>query len=73
VDGVLASRVAGELGEAAIIRTLDDGSMEFAVPCRNVSAFRTWVLAMVDRAEVLEPESVRTHLIEWLTDLERAG
>jgi predicted DNA-binding transcriptional regulator YafY len=73
VDAVLASRVVGELGEAAIVRSLDDGSMEFSVPCRNVSAFRTWLLAMVDRVEVLAPADVRAHVIEWLVDLERAG
>jgi predicted DNA-binding transcriptional regulator YafY len=73
VDALLASRVAGELGESAIVRTLDDGGMEFAVPCRNVPAFRSWLLAMVDRAEVLEPAHVRAHVMEWLADLERAG
>lgn len=73
VDAVLASRVAGELGDAAIMATHDDGSMDFSVPCRNLPAFRTWVLAMVDRAEVLEPASVRAHVVAWLTELERAG
>ena len=73
VDAVVATRVAGELGEAAIVRLLDDGSTEFAVPCRNLAAFRTWLLAMVDRAEVIEPAHVRAHIVDWLTDLERAG
>jgi len=73
VDAVLASRVAGELGDDAIMVTHEDGSMDFAVPCRNLPAFRTWLLAMVDRAEVLEPASVRAHVVEWLSELERAG
>lgn len=73
VDAILANRVAGELGEASIVRTLDDGAMEFAVPCRNLGAFRSWLLAMVDRAEVLEPAHVRDHIIEWLIELERAS
>jgi hypothetical protein len=31
------------------------------------------LLAMVDRAEVLEPADVREHVVEWLTNLERLG
>ena len=73
VDSTLANRVAEELGEGAIVRRGDDGSIDFQVPCANLDVFRTWLLAMVDRAEVLEPLDVRQHIVEWLEDLVRLG
>ena len=73
VDAPLADRVVNELGEDSIIQRGADGSIDFLVPCANLDAFRSWLLAMVDRAEVLEPADVRSHVIEWLADLERLG
>jgi len=73
VDAPLAERVVGELGEESIVYRGEDGSIDFLVPCTNVASFRTWLLAMVDRAEVLEPDDVRQHVVEWLSELERLG
>jgi proteasome accessory factor B len=73
VDAPLAERVVGELGEESIVRRGTDGSIDFLVPCANLDAFRSWLLAMVDRAEVLEPADVRAHVVEWLTNVERLG
>lgn len=73
VDATLAARVTEELGEASIVRRNDDGSIDFSVPCANLPVFRNWLLAMVDRAEVLEPTDVRAHVIEWLEELVRLG
>ena len=33
----------------------------------NMDAFRLWLFAMVDRAEVLSPPAIRAQVIEWLT------
>jgi proteasome accessory factor B len=73
VDSTLANRVVEELGEGAIVQRRDDGSIDFSIPCANIDVFRTWVLAMVDRAEVLEPLDVRQHVVQWLEDLVRLG
>lgn len=73
VDAIFAERVASELGDYAVVQTGEDGSIDVLVPCSNLAAFRSWLLAMVDRAEVLEPADVRAHVIEWLTELEREG
>ena len=69
VDAELAATVEREMGSRAVLARNGDGSAEFAVPCGNLDAFRTWVLAMVHRAEVLGPADVRAHVVEWLEDL----
>jgi len=62
-------QVVREFGEGAIERHESDGSAVFNVPCSNLSAFRLWLFAMVDKAEVLEPLEVRDIVIGWLDDL----
>ena len=69
VDASLAAGVRNEFGDAAIIRERPDRSIEFAIPCANMSAFRLWLFAMVENAEVLEPASVRNQVIQWLERL----
>jgi len=69
VDASLVAGVRNEFGSAAIIRERADGSAEFAIPCANLSAFRLWLFAMVESAEVLAPASVREQVIQWLEEL----
>lgn len=69
VDASLVKQVVREFGEGAIERHESDGSAVFNVPCSNLSAFRLWLFAMVDKAEVLEPLEVRDIVIGWLDDL----
>ncbi len=47
-----------------------DGSVEVEVPCANVPAFRSWVLGLLDHAEVVGPPEVRAEVVAWLR---RAG
>lgn len=67
VDAALALQVESELGADAVRERRADGSVVVVVPCANRAAFRTWLLAMVEKAEVLGPPSVRAHVVEWLT------
>jgi predicted DNA-binding transcriptional regulator YafY len=67
VDATLASRVRREFGDGAVAKERTDGSIEFVIPCANMDAFRLWLFAMVDRAEVLSPPAIRAQVIEWLT------
>ena len=69
VDAALATGVRNEFGDSAIIRDRPDGSVEFSIPCANMSAFRLWLFAMVESAEVLAPESVREQVVQWLEEL----
>ena len=59
--------VASEVGDGAIVRRADDGSIDVEVPCVNRDAFRSWVLGMADHAVVIGPAEVRADLVEWLT------
>lgn len=58
--------VEREVGSDRVVRRNDDGAIVVAVPCANLWAFGTWVLGMVDHAEVLSPPAVRTALVERL-------
>jgi proteasome accessory factor B len=69
VDVALAQRVKAEFGDGAVLRERSDGSIEFAIPCANLVAFRVWLFAMVDRAEVLGPPRVREHIVNHLRQI----
>lgn len=73
VDESLASRVRDEFGESAVVATNADGSMDFRIPCANLAAFRSWLFAMVDRAEVLSPSHVRDHVVASLREMARGA
>lgn len=69
IDGGVAPAVLRELGEESVRAYSDDGSIEVEVPCGNAVAFRTWLFAMVDRAEVISPPHVRNQVIGWLHEM----
>ena len=70
VDANLASGVIAELGRDAVIReNADTGQVDVRVACGNFDAFRVWLFAMVDRAEVVEPASVRDRIVAELVAL----
>ena len=58
--------VERELGPAAVRREDPDGWVVVALDVRNRSAFRSWVLAMLDDAEVLSPADLRAEVVAWL-------
>lgn len=69
LDSRIAPGVIRELGEDAIVAVRSDGSVDVEVSCGNRVAFRSWLYAMVDRAEVVSPESVRNEVIADLVRL----
>ena len=70
VDANLAANVVAELGSDSVVRTLEGtGAVEVRVPCGNYPAFRTWLFAMVDRAEVVEPAHIREKVVADLTSM----
>lgn len=69
VDGDRAGAVERELGSARVRERLAGGPIEFEVPCANVPAFRSWVLGLLEHAEVLGPPSVRDDVVGWLRRL----
>lgn len=53
---------AKQLG-AGVARTTDDGGLEVTVPVANREAFIGWVLSFGEGAEVVEPEELRTAVV----------
>jgi len=66
VDRVRAALVAGELGGNAVEERRDDGSVVFTLDVTNRAAFRSWVLGLLEHAEVLGPPELRAEIVEWL-------
>ena len=69
LDRRIAPGVVRELGEDAIVAKRSDGSVDVEVPCGNRVAFRSWLYAMVDRAQVVSPDSLRNEIMNDLTRL----
>lgn len=69
VDAVHGPLVESELGSAAVAGREADGSVTFDVPVVNVDAFRTWLLGLLDHAEVLAPDALRRAVVDWVTPL----
>lgn len=69
IDPSRAAWVVDELGQEAVLQRGDDGSVIVALSVVNRDAFRTWVLELLDHAEVLEPDELRAELVDWLRGL----
>jgi proteasome accessory factor B len=69
VDAARAALVERELGTDRVVRRDADGAIRVVVPCANLVAFRSWVLGLLDHAEVIEPDEVRDHVVDWLAQL----
>jgi predicted DNA-binding transcriptional regulator YafY len=66
VDAVRATKVVREVGDDAVVEHRTDGGVVLQVPATNRPAFRSWVLGLLDHAEVLGPPEVRDDLVAWL-------
>ncbi len=73
IDATLAPVVSREVADGDVVERHPDGAITVRVPCGHRPAFRTWLFAMVDRAEVLEPASLRAEVIAWLRDIEKVS
>jgi hypothetical protein len=69
VDATRAALVIDELGEAAVVERRDHGAVVVGMPVVNRTAFRTWVLDLLEHAEVLGPPELRDEFVEWLRAL----
>ncbi|HEX9259756.1 MAG TPA: WYL domain-containing protein [Acidimicrobiales bacterium] len=68
-----AVHVVGEVGEASVVEKRADGAVVVRVPYRNAPAFRSWVLGLLDHAEVLAPEAARSLVRDWLRAVSSAA
>lgn len=73
VDPSRAGWVVEQLGDGAVVGRHADGSVEVVLDVVNRSAFRTWVIDLLDHAEVLGPDELRADLVEWLRAIAAGG
>ena len=52
---------------AEVVEERSDGSIVLQLAVSEVDAFRTLVLGFLEHAEVLDPTSLREHVVDWLT------
>lgn len=69
VDAVLTGKLTAELGEEAVRERRPDGSIMFAFPVTNRSAFRGWLLGLGRHGEVLAPPELRAEVVAWLESM----
>jgi proteasome accessory factor B len=69
VSAVQAGWVEADLGAQAVAERRDDGSIVVRMGVTNREAFRSFVLGLLDHAEVLAPTELRADMVAWLTAL----
>ena len=67
VSPTQAGWVEADLGAKAVAERRDDGSIVVRMAVTNRSAFRSFVLGLLDHAEVLAPPELRRDMIDWLS------
>ncbi len=72
VDGAEAGRVVSELGVDAVREHRERGAVVVRLSVTDVEALVTWVLDLLDHAEVLRPPSVRAAVVARLETLARS-
>ena len=73
IDAGHAPRVVRRFGEERVAERADDGAVVIEMTVVNRPAFRSWVLGLLDHAEVLEPAELRQEVVGWLEEIVGAG
>jgi predicted DNA-binding transcriptional regulator YafY len=71
VDAHQAGLAVRLLGPEAVREERPDGSVVLAIEVTHVPSFRSFVLGLLDHAEVLDPPDLRAEVVEWLERIER--
>lgn len=66
VDTAQAGAVIGQVGADAVVERHEDGSVVVELPVTNTDAFRSFVLGLLDAAEVSGPPELREEMRAWL-------
>jgi predicted DNA-binding transcriptional regulator YafY len=66
VDAPQAPGVMHQVGEHSVVERRPDGSVVLGLPVTNVAAFRSFVVGLLDGAEVLDPPELRDDVVAWL-------
>ena len=73
VDVVEAQRVVDELGPSSLVERGEGGSVEVRFSVSNRVALRSWVLGLLDHAEVVGPPELRAEIVAWLESIASAA
>jgi predicted DNA-binding transcriptional regulator YafY len=73
VDAPRAGWVVDQLGEQAVLERRSDGAVVVELPVVNRAAFRSWVVDLLDHAEVLSPPELRADMVAWLDAVANRG
>lgn len=66
LDGVEGPRVAAEVGPAAVVSRAPDGGVTVRLGVTSAPAMRSWLLGLLDHAELVAPPGLRADLVAWL-------
>ncbi len=66
VDGAESGRVIAELGKDAVVEQRENGAVTVRLSVTDQQALISWVLDLLDHAEVVRPASMRTAVVERL-------
>jgi proteasome accessory factor BC len=69
VDAMEGPRIAEEVGADKVESRGDDGSVVVRLQVEGFPALRSWVLGLLDHAEILEPPEFRAELGLWLAGI----
>lgn len=67
IDRELARAVLADDPGLVVAETLEDGAVIIELAVRNVWGLTGFMVTMLDRAEILEPEQYRTALVDWVS------
>ena len=67
VDAMEGPRVAEEVGGDRVESRQEDGSVIVRLRVAGFPALRSWILGLLDHAEILEPLEFRAEMRTWLT------
>lgn len=66
VDPDQAAAARAAVGPEAVVVDGEDGSIVIELAVTNPPGFRSFVLGFLDHAEVLDPPSLRSEIVDWL-------
>jgi proteasome accessory factor C len=69
VDTMEGPRVAEEVGSDKVESRRDDGSVVLCLRVAGFAALRSWIIGLLDHAEILDPPEFRAELVAWLTSV----
>ncbi len=73
VDAAESSRVVAALGPDAVVGRGDDGTVEVRLAVTDTEALLSWVLDLLDHAEVLRPPEMRAAMVARLEAMVAPG